>query len=210
MNIFKLKDWNDITVKQFYLIRDLLEEPDDYTTFNIIDLLYEVDSANMTLQELSKYNNALEFLNKDIPVVNLEETYTINGTEYKSGYNLTGLTAAQFVDYQNYAKDSDDRWENFLSVVFIPVGHKYNDGYDISKVKEDLLTMPITVVKSLVFFYTLQFESFLHHFLSSLKKTVKKMNLPKNQEKELLDKIQKADLANLDSFLSYLPTAKKQ
>ena len=52
MNTFKLKDWNDITVKQFYLIRDLLEEPDDYTTFNIIDLLYGVDSANMTLQEL--------------------------------------------------------------------------------------------------------------------------------------------------------------
>lgn len=210
MNTFKLKDWHDISVKQFYNIRDIMEEPDEYSQLNLLDIIYDIDSANLTLPELSKYNNALEFLSKDIPVVNLKDTYTINGTEYKSGYNLTELTAAQFVDYQNYAKESSDRWENFLSVVFIPVGHKYNDGYSISKVKEDLLTMPITVVKSLVFFYTIQFEAFLHHFLSSLKQTVKKMKLPKNQEKEILENLNKADLVSLESFLLSLPTAKKQ
>lgn len=199
MENIKLKDWKDISIKKFYLIQDLLEEPDDYTTFNILDLIYDIDSANMPITEFAKYNKALEFLKQDIPTVNLEETYTINGTEYKTGYNLTTITAAQFVDYQNYVKNN--RWEDFLSVMFIPVGHTYNDGYDIKKVKEDILEMPITVVKSLVFFYTLQFETFLHHFLSSFKRTVKKMDIPKKKKKELLDKLEQADLVDLVSFL---------
>ena len=74
----ELKDWTDISLKQYYTIKELLEEPDEYTTYNIIDLLYSVDSVNLPLTELKKYNNALEFLNKEVPVVNIKDKYNIN------------------------------------------------------------------------------------------------------------------------------------
>ena len=194
-----MKDWKDITLKKFYQIQDLLEEPDEYTTFNLLDLIYDIDSANMTIQEIAKYNNALDFINKEVPVVNLKDKYEINGTIYNSNYNLSMVTAAQFVDYQNYIKDN--KWEDFLSVFFIPEGHKYNDGYDLNKVKEDLLQLDFPTVKSIGFFFTLQCEAFLHHFLLSLKTTVKKMNISKEKKKEIIDQINKADLVSLASFL---------
>lgn len=193
------KDWNTISLKQFYLIQELLEEPDEYTTFNILDLLYDIDSANMPLTEFAKYSKVLDFLNTEVPTVNLKDQYVLNGTTYNSGFNLTTVSAAQFIDYQNYIKEN--KWEDYLSVFFIPEGHKYNDGYDMSKVKNDILELDFPTVKSICFFFTLQFNTFLKHFLSSLKKSVKKMNLTKEQKKELIDKIEAADLASLESFL---------
>lgn len=201
MDKINLKDWKDITLKQFYQIQDLLDEPDEYTTFNMLDLIYDIDSASMTLQELSKYNSALDFIGKDVPVVNLKNQYEINGTVYNSNYNLTTVTASQFVDYQNYTKEN--KWENFLSVFFIPVGHTYNDGYDMKKVKEDMLQLDFATVNSIGFFFILQFEAFSKHFLSSLKKTVKKMDIPTEKKKEIIDQLNKADLTNLESFLLY-------
>lgn len=204
----KLKTWNDISLSQFYGVQDLLAETDDYTTFNLLDLLYGIDSANMKLTELSQYNNALNFLDENVPTVNLKDKYEINGTVYNSNFNLTVVTAAQFIDYQNYIKTN--KFEDFLSVFFIPDGHTYNDGYDMNKVKEDLLSLDFPTVKSITFFFTLQFEAFVTHFLSSLTKSVKKMKLPKEQEKKILDQIKETDLISLESFLSSLPTAKKQ
>lgn len=194
-------DWKDISLSKFYQIQDLLEEPDEYTTFNLLDLIYDIDSANMTLQELATYNNALDFISKEVPVVNLKDKYEINGTVYNSNYNLSMVTAAQFVDYQNYIKDN--KWEDFLSVFFIPEGHTYNNGYDINKVKEDLLQLDFATVNSISFFFTLQCKTFSKHFLSSLKTTVKKMNISKEKKKELIDQINKADFHSLESFLLY-------
>ena len=203
-----MKDWKDLSLKQFYQIQDLLEAPDEYTTFNLLDLIYDIDSANMTLQEISKYNNALEFIKEDVPVVNIEEKYTINGTEYNSNFNLTVVTAAQFVDYQNYVKDN--KWEDFLSVFFIPVGHRYNDGYDMKKVKNDMLQLNFATVKSISFFFILQLEAFTKHFLSSLKQTMKKQKMDKKQKKELMRHLEIAQQSSLELFQSFYPTAKKQ
>lgn len=193
-----MKDWKDITLKQYYTIKELLEEPDDYTTYNIIDLLYSVDSVNLPLTELKKYNGALEFLNKEIPLVKLEEKYEINGIIYMTGYNLSKISAAQFIDYNNYT--GTNKYEDYLSVVFIPEGHQYNDGYDIDQVKKDLLNLPITVVRSLVFFYTLQLAKLQISFLSSLKKDLRKMKMEKEKRKEIEELIEKLEKTNLELF----------
>lgn len=193
-----MKDWKDITLREYYTIKELLEEPDEYTTYNIIDLLYSVDSVNLPLTELKKYNGALEFLNKEIPIVKLEEKYEINGIIYMTGYNLSKISAAQFIDYNNYT--GTNKYEDYLSVVFIPEGHQYNDGYDIDQVKKDLLNLPITVVRSLVFFYTLQCTKLQNSFLSYLKKDLRKMKMEKEKRKEIEELIDKLEKTNLELF----------
>lgn len=200
--------WNDITLEKYYQIKNTLEVQDEYTVFQLLDTLFGIDSNSMPITEFSKYSKALDFLKEEVPTVNLSEQYTINDTVYNSNFNLTTLTAAQFIDYQNYV--GTDKFEDYLSVFFIPEGHKYNDGYDMAKVKEDLLQLDFPTVKSLAFFFTLQLEAFTTHFLSSLMKSVRKMQLKKNQKKLLIEQIKKADLANLESFLLSLHTAKKQ
>lgn len=193
-----MKDWKDITLKQYYTIKELLEEPDDYTTYNIIDLLYSVDSVNLPLTELKKYNNALEFLNKEVPVVNIKDKYNINGVVYNSNFNLTQVTAAQFIDYQNYI--GTEHFEDYLSVFFIPEGHQYNDGYDIEQVKKDLLELDFPTVKSVAFFFTIFLAKLQNSFLSYLKKDLRKMKMEKEKRKEIEELINKLEKTNLELF----------
>lgn len=196
-----MKDWKDISLSKFYKIQDILSVQDGYTVLNLLDEIYDIDSFNMAISDMAKYNNSLDFLGKEIPKVDLEEKYTINGTVYNSNFNLTKVTAAQFIDYQNYI--ANNKYEDYLSVFFIPEGHTYNDGYDMNKVKQDILSLPITVVNSLAFFFTIQYAAFYHHFLSYLKHQLKDMKISKEKKKAINNLIEKTESANSALFLQF-------
>lgn len=201
--------WCDVTLKQFYDIQDILTIQDDYTVFNIIDCLYNVDCQAMPINELKKYD--ISFIKEPIPEVKLKKHYTLNGVKYNSNYDLTKVTVAQFVDYQNYLKEDEVRLEKLLSVFFMPEGYKdYNKDYDIIKVQEDLLQLPIDVAQSIGFFFERQFKIFLILFRYYLTKQVKKLKMEKSKKKELLENLKKMDFWDLVSSLSSLNIARLQ
>ena len=43
--------WNDINLKQFYDIREILSVEDDWTYLNLIDCIYGVNSQNLPINE---------------------------------------------------------------------------------------------------------------------------------------------------------------
>ena len=96
-----MKTWSDITLQQYYQIKELLTNEDEYTVLNILDVLYGIDSASLPISALSKYNNALDFLKDEIPVVDIKKKYNIHGHTYESNCELTKVSTAQFIDYQN-------------------------------------------------------------------------------------------------------------
>ena len=199
------RDWTNITLKDWYAIQDILSIEDEYTTFNLLDYLYDIDSSNMTLAEVSKYSGTLSFLNdlekyKDIQ---LEDKYTINGTTYTGFLDLTKVTVAQFIDYQNYIKETPVKFEKVLSVFIIPEGHTYNDGYDLHQAQQDMLELPFVVVQKVAFFLTKQLQTFISLFLCYLKGDMKKMKgIDKKKKKLLIDNLDKTNL--LLSELSHL------
>lgn len=202
-------NWNDITLKQFYEIQDILSVEDDYTVFNLIDYLYNVDCQSLPIKELKKYD--ISFIKEPIPDVKLKNKYTINGTVYKSNYNLTKVTVAQFIDYQNYIKNKPVKYEDILSIFFIPEKFDtYNTNYDIEKVKSDLLELPIDVVHSICFFFGRQLKIFFLLFRFSLIRQVKKMKMDKQKKIELISNLKKMDLWGLVSSLTYLNTVMLQ
>lgn len=201
--------WSDITLKQFYDIKDILSVEDDWTYLNLIDCIYGVDCQNLPINELKKFD--ISFIKEPIPEVKLQKKYTINGTTYNSNCDITQVTVAQFIDYQNYLKEDEVRLEKLLSVFFMPEGSKdYNTGYDIIKVQEDLLQLPIDIAQSIGFFFGKQFRVLFLLFRYCLKKQVKKLKMDKQKKKELLENLKKMDLWGLVSSLSYLSTAKSQ
>ena len=66
--------------------------------------------------------------------------------------DLTKVTVAQFIDYQNYIKETPVKFEKVLSVFIIPEGHTYNDGYDLQQAQQDMLELPFVVVQKVAFF----------------------------------------------------------
>lgn len=202
-------NWNDITLKQFYEIQNILSTEDEYTVFNLIDYLYNVDCQSLPITQLKQYD--ISFIKQPIPEIKLEKEYILNGIVYKSNIDITKVTVAQFVDYQNYIKQPEIKLEDLLSVFFIPKSCKdYNQDYDIIKVKEDLLELPITVAQSIGFFLGRQFKIFFLIFRYCLQKQVKKLKMEKKKKKELLNNLKKMDLWGLVSSLTYLNTVKSQ
>ena len=208
-----MKTWKDITLRQFNKIQDLLQEIDEYTTLNIIDVLYNVDSADMPAMEvMNKYAHSLDFLMTTIPTnEKLKETYTINQREYNSNINLTQMTTAQFVDYQNYSKENPVDISKCLSVFVIPKGHTYNDGYDLKQVQEDIKDLDMVTINTLAFFFKKSFVLLLEITLLCLTQDTKKMNIPTQKKEEILNQLKQIDLASLassptSSLFANLPT----
>ena len=208
-----MKTWKDITLRQFNKIQDLLQEIDEYTTLNIIDVLYGVDSANMPAMEvMNKYAHSLDFLMTTIPTnEKLKETYTINQREYNSNINLTQMTTAQFVDYQNYSKENPVDISKCLSVFIIPAGHTYNDGYDLKQVQEDIKDLDMVTINTLAFFFKKLYILLLETTLLCLTQDMKKMNIPTEKKEEILNQLKQIDLVSLassptSSLFANLPT----
>ena len=208
-----MKTWKDITLRQFNKIQDLLQEIDEYTTLNIIDVLYDVDSANMPAMELmNKYAHSLDFLTTTIPTnEKLKENYTINQREYNSNINLTQMTTAQFVDYQNYSKENPVDISKCLSVFIIPKGHTYNDGYDLKQVQDDIKDLDMVTINTLAFFFKKLFVLLLEITLLCLTQDTKKMQIPTEKKEEILNQLKQIDLASLasshtSSLFANLPT----
>lgn len=200
-----MKTWKDITLRQFNKIQDLLQEIDEYTTLNIIDVIYNVDSADMPAMEvMSKYANSLDFLTTTIPTnEKLKETYTINNREYNSNINLTQMTTAQFVDYQNYSKLNPVDISKCLSVFVIPKGHTYNDGYDLKQVQDDIKDLDMVTINTLAFFFKKLYVLLLEITLLCLTQETTQMNIPTQKKEEILNQLKQIDLANL----GYSPTS---
>lgn len=180
------KTWGDITLKDFYEIKNIMEIQDEYTIYNLIDYIYKVDSSKMDISELYKYN--VDFLSEPVPVkdIKIKEKYTINGRKYISNVNLTKITCSQFIDFTNLVRQSPEEFEKLVSVFFIPEGHEYNDGYDMKEVQRDILQLPIAVVQAMSFFMMKEFQTYAVIFQLYLTEEITKMkNIPKEMKDEM-------------------------
>ena len=208
-----MKTWKDITLRQFNKIQDLLQEIDEYTTLNIIDVIYDVDSSDMPAMEvMNKYAHSLDFLTTTIPTnEKLKDVYTINQREYNSNINLTQMTTAQFVDYQNYAKLNPVDISKCLSVFIIPKGHTYNDGYDLQQVQDDIKDLDMVTINTLAFFFKKLYILLLEITLLCLTQDTTQMKIPTEKKEEILNQLKQIDLASLassptSSLFANLPT----
>ena len=217
LNFFKLKDtvksksWKDVTLKQYYQIRDTMIAQDEYTAFNLIDIIYGIDSQSLTINKITPYLRTLDFLKDEPAVVPLKKKYNINGTVYCVDIALPNVTTGQFVDWRNYLNrgDAQDKMENILSVFFIPEGHNYGDGYDITKVQEDLLCLDYQTIYSASFFFKKQLEILSKTFQRSLRKRVKTMK-NKTEREQFLEIADALDLPSMISCLISSSTANLQ
>ena len=129
----------------------------------------------------------LDFLKDEMPKDKLKKEYTFGGRVFELRAAPDKITAAQYIDYKNYAKEEEDeqlKIGKYLSVFFVPKGETYGD-YDMTEVIETLETYcNISTANSVAFFLQTQLNKSIQVLKNSLAKEMKKtkMQLP-----ELLD-----------------------
>ena len=175
--------------------------PDDEKTILIANAIYEQDITELTLPEYQKKMKDLAFVNEAPQTEKLANSYTVNGTKYRSSADLETIQANQFIDFQNYAKKQD--MIGCISCFFIPDGHKYNDGYDMVQVKKDVELLPITVANALAFFFKSQYAILLVLSQRYSLKQMKQMGMSKEKIKEMADSLTTLGMTNLVATLSY-------
>ena len=114
----------------------------------------------MEIQEISR-NESLEDIDRQVQIISIltgvaeDEILHLPIPEYKElvarsafkKYILGGwelipvrdfrkLETCQYIDFQSYAPDLDKYLVEFLSVILVPKGHRYNEGYDILELQK--------------------------------------------------------------------------
>ena len=152
MMIFKNKKktltkihWKDITIAKNKAISDVCNRysdgEDPMFLYDLMAAVYGKDEEwlnGLKVSEANDYVNTLAFINEK-PRQNVAKThYTLNGHRYVTTMNLQDITTAQYIDFQQMSDKAREMPAEFLSIILIPEGKKYNEGYRIEDVAYDI------------------------------------------------------------------------
>lgn len=194
----KIMTWNNITYRQLLDIREASNiEDENERVYAIMEAVFGEDVLDLSLKEFNEKCKELQFLQKQIPNDLHVKDIKVNGREYYFDGLLGKITTAQYIDFQNYQKNEDE--QKTFSVFIIPKGHKYNDGYDMDQVFNDILDVPVPILFSASFFFIRQFELFIRIFRRYSIKQMKKTGLPK----EVMENLEK--VVNLSTTMMITP-----
>lgn len=191
----KKMTWYDVTLYQFNELQKLFElEDETERVLGIAELLLGNDVTDLPLKDFNEKFKLLGFLKEEIPNKIPPKKVEVNGRKYFLDCLLGNISTAQYVDFTNHSNSSD--LSKMLSVFIIPEGHKYNDGYDMLQVMDDVNSLPIPIVNSIAFFFGKQFSTFMRIFQRYSIKQIKKTNLPKEAKENMIKVVQNSvDLA---------------
>lgn len=196
--------WSDIKYRTLLDIREAANiEDENERVYAIMEAVFGEDVLNLPLKDFNEKCKELQFLQKEIPNDLHVKDIKVNGREYYFDGLLGKITTAQYIDFQNYQKNEDE--QKSFSVFIIPKGHKYNDGYDMEQVFNDILDVPVPVLFSASFFFSRQFELFIRIFRRYSIKQMKKLGLPKEtieNMKKVVNLSTEMMLTPLESFHS--------
>ena len=198
MNTKHMLKWSDIKYRTLLDIREASNiEDENERVYAIMEAVFGEDVLDLPLKDFNEKCKELQFLQKEIPNDLHVKDIKVNGREYYFDGLLGKITTAQYIDFQNYQKNNDE-YKTF-SVFIIPKGHKYNDGYDMEQVFNDILDIPVPVLFSASFFFSRQFELFIKIFRRYSIKQMKKLGLPK----EAMENLEK--VVNLSTTMMLTP-----
>ena len=187
MNAKHMLMWNNIKYRTLLDIREAANiEDENERVYAIMEAVFGEDVLDLPLKDFNEKCKELQFLQKEIPNDLHVKDIKVNGREYYFDGLLGKITTAQYIDFQNYQKNNDE--QKSFSIFIIPKGHKYNDGYDMEQVFNDILDIPVPVLFSASFFFSRQFELFIRIFRRYSIKQMKKLGLPK-EAMENLEKV---------------------
>lgn len=196
--------WSNITYRTLLDIREAANiEDENERVYAIMEAVFGEDVLDLPLKDFNEKCKELQFLQKEIPNDLHVKDIKVNGREYYFDGLLGKITTAQYIDFQNYQKNNDE--QKSFSVFIIPKGHKYNDGYDMEQVFNDILDIPVPVLFSASFFFSRQFELFIRIFRRYSIKQMKKLGLPKEaieNMKKVVNLSTEMMLTPLESFRS--------
>lgn len=197
-----INSWDKLTVGKYQEIKEIINNSTDEYEMRteILSILTDIDVEDLLELPIGRYNHLLQnmnFLLEERRPKMVNTKYVLEGQTFEVMLNVEKMTAAQFIDYQNYAKDVDKNLINILTVFLIPKGHKYNEGYDITEVARIIKdNMSVNDAAALSAFFLECYKALLTTTVRYLTRKMKRL-AKKEKNKEVVEKMMEA-IAHLE------------
>lgn len=198
--IYMKNKWEDVTLGEFIQIEQITKSDtdDNFKVMNVIAVLSGLtydDIKNLPAAQLTKLSKDAEFISTDVPDINKQKEYVINGTTYVLKADIPEITTAQYIDYQAIMKRQPIELDRLVAVFLIPKGHNYNEGYDFNKVVEDVNSMRFVDAQAIAFFLRRQLSLFIVILTDYLKKNLKTMKVNRKSRNTLVTQLRNMALS---------------
>ena len=99
------------------------------------------------------------------------------------------METAQYVDFQTFAPMVETHMAELLSCLLIPIGCRYNEGYDLLEVQQALKDkLSVTNAVALLAFLLTRFKGLMKDSLNSCKQEIRRMT-DKQRRTEMEEKV---------------------
>ena len=130
--------WNELPMGKFLEIQKIDDEDEIQAALKVNAILADTtveEIMKMPIADVAKMSKARAFLEKK-PIMRItRRKYVLGNNTYIFDGRPTAITTAQFIDLQTLDKKDVI---SALAIFLVPEGKKYNDGYDLEDVKDDI------------------------------------------------------------------------
>lgn len=174
---------------------EILDNLDKTTKIlSILTGMPEDEILHLPIDEFTDLTAKSKFLTADgFKAGRLAKKYKVGEWELIPVTDYRKLETCQYIDFQTYAADVDLHLVELLSVILVPKGHRYNEGYDIIELQQSLREgMSVTDGVTLVsFFLTLSRKS-IKDSLNYSRRMAKGIK-DKEEREKILERIRMAE-----------------
>ena len=195
-----IDNYNRLTLGQYQEIQEIsrnesLEDIDKQVQIlSILTGVAEEEILHLPIQEYKELVVKSGFLNpENINYHPIAKKYILRKFELIPTRDFRKLETAQYIDFLTYAPDLDNHLVEFLSVILVPKGHRYNEGYDILEVQKAIREdMSVTDGVSLAGFFLISLRKSIEDSLNYSKREAKKIK-NKAKREEILQRIKEQE-----------------
>ena len=203
-------EWKDLdlkTYKKVYEIASNAFTSEEDKRLQVAALLGGITYEQLLEQPLTATTEMVEktlFLYEKPKPIKIKREYILNGRSYVPFKDFLEIQTNQYIDYQSIIVENfEEHLIDLMSIILIPKGHTYLDGYDKGQQLEDLETLSVAEALGIADFLITKYRRSLRRTLLYSKAAMYQaiMKAPKETKKELKAK-QKEFNKNLDELLS--------
>ena len=203
-------DWKDLDLKTDWKIYEITSNaftPEEDKQFKVAALLGGITYDELLEQPLTATTKMVAdtaFLYERPKPEFIKREYNLNGRIYTTFKDLSEMTTAQYIDYTAVVTEKfEEHIIELMSIILIPKGHTYGDGYDREQQMEDLGSLKVTEALGIADFFITQYRRLLRRTLlySKAKLWIAARKLPKELEEEMKE-YQKEARETIDELLT--------
>lgn len=203
-------EWKDLdinTYKKVYEITSNAFTSEEDKRLQVAALLGGITYEELLEQPLTATTEMIEktlFLYEKPKPIKIKREYVLNGRSYVPFKDFLEMTTAAYIDYQSIIVENfEEHLLDLMSIILVPKGHIYSDGYDREQQLEDLGTLSVAEALGIADFFISKYRRSLRRTLLYSKAAMYQaiMKAPKETKKELKAK-QKEFNKKLDELLS--------